>query len=75
MQRQLRLLPPPPQPLAPRACETVPRPVGERELRLTPPVVEPRLSELLPASIVPPPLVEAQELVPVLRFESGPADR
>ena len=51
------------------------RPVEERELRLTPPVAEPRLPEQLRASIVPLPLVEAQELVPVLRFESGPADR
>jgi hypothetical protein len=114
--RHLRLLPPP-QRLAPRACEKVrlTHPVAEPELRLTRPVAEPEprlthpvaelelwlthpvaeaelrlprpvavrelrpvaeseLSEQLPASIVPPRLVEAQVPVPVLLFESGPAD-
>ena len=50
------------------------RRVAEPELRSTPPVTEPRLSEQPPASIVPPRPVEAQELVPVLRFESDPAE-
>jgi hypothetical protein len=49
------------------------RPLAEPEL-WEPPVAEPELSEQLPASIVPPRLVEAQEPVPVLLFESGPAD-
>jgi hypothetical protein len=74
--RHPRLLPPPPQRLAPRACETVrlTRPVAEPELRWTHPVAEPELSEQPPASIAPPRLVEAREPVPVLLFESGPAD-
>jgi hypothetical protein len=48
-------------------------PVAELEL-WEHPVAELELSEQLPASIVPPRLVEAQEPVPVLLFESGPAD-
>jgi hypothetical protein len=49
------------------------RPLAEPEL-WEPPVAELELSEQLPASIVQPGLVEAQEPVPVLLFESGPAD-
>jgi hypothetical protein len=49
-------------------------PVAEPELWLTHPVAEPELSEQLPASIAPPKLVEARELVPVILFESAPAD-
>ncbi len=48
--------------------------VSEPVLWLTHPVAELELSEQLPASIVPPRLVEAQEPVPVLLFEFGPAD-
>jgi hypothetical protein len=48
--------------------------VAESELRLTHPVTKPELLEQLPASIVPPRMVEAREPVPVLLFESGPAD-
>ena len=89
-QRHLRLLPPPPYRLAQRACETVrlthpvtepelwsTHPVAEPELWLTHPGMEPELREQHPAaepSIAPPKPVEAQEPVPVLPFESAPAD-
>ena len=74
-QRHLRLLPPPPQHLARRACAAVRlmHPVAWPELRLRPPVEEPKLSDQLPASIVPPQLVEALEPALVLRFGSRPA--
>jgi len=65
IQRHLRLLPRPPQRLAPRACEIrLTNPVTERELSGQLPVAEPELREQRPASI-PPRLVEAQEPVPV----------